>query len=270
MHDRRSRAFDERGHLDRGRAALVDDEVSMQLRDDGSPLTGALEAGGLDQPSRRVSRRVHEDAPAVLGLDGLSLIALPGQLRHQALGLLPIATLELDRRIDDKRAAERAISKGRRAIPELQVVHAPRAPVRAGLESARGHQDLAQLMAPAAGVLIDRSAHRARHADRELEAAQAGVGGDPRQSHHLHARTRPDARAVNLVFAVDDANDEPLDPRVRDEQVGARPEQEMWDGAHACWPSRRNIRRGRRCRTTCASRAARPCARLAARAARRG
>src|SRR5712692_9944872 len=77
MHDRGSRALDERGYLDGRRAAFVDDEISMQLRDDRHALACAFEAGRLDQPPRRVSRRVHEHAPAVLRLDGLSLVPLP-------------------------------------------------------------------------------------------------------------------------------------------------------------------------------------------------
>src|SRR5260370_25579083 len=94
------------------------------------------------------------------------------------------------------------ISQCRCAVAELEVFQAPRALVGAGLEPPCLEEDLAQLLAPAAGVLIDGSADRAWHADRELEATQSRVGNDPREPHHLQTRTGANPSALDFVGAV--------------------------------------------------------------------
>src|SRR5260370_18475728 len=96
------------------------------------------------------------------------------------------------------------ISQCRCAVAELEVFQAPRALVGAGLKPPCLDEDLAQLLAPAAGVLIDGSADGARHADRELEAAQSRVGNDPREPHHLQARTAANPTPLHFVVTVDD------------------------------------------------------------------
>src|ERR1700736_261904 len=232
-HDLGPSMLDERGNIGRRRGPLVHDEVSVELGDDGGAAPRALQSGGLDEPSRRVTRWVLKNAPAVLGLDGLRQVALVGELRHQALCLLPIATLELDGGVDDERAVERPVAKRRRSIPQLQIFAAPRAHVRARLKAACLDENLAQLFAPTTGVLIDRAADRAGNADGELEAAQAGGGRDARESHHLQAGAGSDAGAVDLVVGVHNAYYETFDSRARDDNVGPGPEQQVRDATQA-------------------------------------
>src|SRR5260370_16952501 len=93
---------------------------------------------------------------------------------------------------------KRAVSQRRCAVAELEVFQAPRALVGAWLEPPCLDEDLAQLLAPAAGVLIDGSADGARHADRELEAAQSRLGNHPPQPHHLQARPRPNPSPLHF------------------------------------------------------------------------
>src|SRR5207247_4598072 len=99
----------------------------------------------------------------------------------------------------------RTVAKGGRAVTELELCGRPRLTTGAGHVPARLDQDLAQLLAPAPGVLIDSAAHRPGHADRELEAAQTRVGDDARESHHLQTGGRPHARPFDDVFAGDHA-----------------------------------------------------------------
>ncbi len=126
---------------------------------------------------------------------------------------------------------KRAVSKRRCAVAELKVFRAPRAPVGARLEPPCLDEDLAQLLAPAACVLVDGSADCARHADCELEAAQSGVGHYPRKPHHLQARSGAYPSALDFVVAVDDPNDQALYACVRNEQVRARAEQQVGDSS---------------------------------------
>ncbi len=128
---------------------------------------------------------------------------------------------------------QRAVAQRRCAIAKSEVFHAPGPPVGAGLESAGFDQDLAKLLAPAAGVLIHRAAHGAGHPDAEFEAAQARIGRDPRESHHLEAGAGTYSSPFDFEVAVDHAHDQPLDAGVGDEQVGARAEQEVRDAAQA-------------------------------------
>src|SRR5260370_1500887 len=126
---------------------------------------------------------------------------------------------------------KRAVSQRRCAVAELEVFQAPRALVGAWLEPPCLDEDLAQLLAPAAGVLMAGSAGVARHADRELEAAQSRVGNDPREPHHLQARTGANPSALDFVVTVDDPNDQALYACVRNEQVRAGAEQQVWDSS---------------------------------------
>src|ERR1700682_1727863 len=103
--------FDETSYVDGGGAAFVDDEISMQRRDDGLALSQSFQSRCLAEPAGGIAMRVFENAAAVLGLDGLRLVAVLGQLGHHPLGLFPIPTLELDRRTDDERALQRAITQ---------------------------------------------------------------------------------------------------------------------------------------------------------------
>src|SRR6202165_2262308 len=194
--------FDEALHVGRRRAALVDDEVAVHGRDDRLSLARALEPGRLHEATRRVARRALEDAAAVLCLDLLRLTALPREPRHQRLGLLPIATLELDRRLDHQPALELSLAQGGGAVAELQVGRLPRRPAAARHEPFDLDKPLAQLLAPAAGVLIDRAPDGARNADCKLEPAQPGVGHDAREPHHLQPRAGSDRPAVDVVLAV--------------------------------------------------------------------
>src|SRR5581483_7248974 len=221
--------LDQRAHVGRLRAALVDDEVAVELADHRMADARALEPGGLDEASRGIARRVLEDAAAVLRLDRLRFIALAGQPRHRLPRLLPIAALELDRRVDDKRALQRAFAQRRGAVAELQVGGRPRLAALAGHEAAGLDQHLAQLLPPAARVLVDGAADGAGHADRELKTAQVGVGRRARDAHHLQPRAGAHARAFDRELAVDDPDDEALDAGVGDEQVGARAQQQMRD-----------------------------------------
>src|SRR5260370_5437384 len=102
---------------------------------------------------------------------------------------------------------KRAVSQRRCAVTELEVFQAPRALVGTGLEPPCLDEDLAQLLAPAAGVLIDGSTDGARHADRELEAAQSRVGNNPREPHHLQARTGATPSALDFLVTVHYPND---------------------------------------------------------------
>src|SRR4029079_12110042 len=65
-HDLGLGPLDEPRDVGGARAALVDDEVAVQLGDHGLALARALESRGLDQPPRRIARRVLEHAAAVL------------------------------------------------------------------------------------------------------------------------------------------------------------------------------------------------------------
>src|SRR5260370_28919199 len=123
---------------------------------------------------------------------------------------------------------KRAVSKRRCAVAELKVFRAPRAPVGAWLEPPCLDEDLAQLLAPAACVLIEGSTDGARHADRELEAAQSRVGNNPREPHHLQARTGANSSALDFVVTVDDPNDQARHACVRNQQVRAAAEQQAW------------------------------------------
>src|SRR5947209_6408702 len=147
-YDLSTRVFDETGDV-RGRgAALVDDEIAVQLGDHCRPVARALQSSRLDEPAGGVPGRVLEDAAAVLGLDRLSFVALVAELRHQTLCLFPIAALELDGRVNDERTVEGSVTKRCASESEPQAVDASRARVRARLEPAHLDQHSAQLRAP--------------------------------------------------------------------------------------------------------------------------
>src|SRR5207247_1745468 len=135
--------LDEPARVDGRRAALVDDEVAVQGGYDGRALAGALQPGGLNQPAGGVSWRVLEDAAAVLGLDRLRLVSLPRQLRHQLLGLLAVATLQLHGRGDDERPLQGAVAQRRGAVAELERGRRPPLAPAARHEALRLDQDLA-------------------------------------------------------------------------------------------------------------------------------
>src|SRR5258708_19935486 len=90
---------------------------------------------------------------------------------------------------------KRAVSKRRCAVAELKVFRAPRTAVGARLEPPCLDEDLAQLLSPAACVLVDGSADGARHADCELEAAQSGATHYPPYPPHLQAPSAPNPPA---------------------------------------------------------------------------
>src|ERR1700674_626123 len=104
------RTLDKTRHVGSGRPSLIDYEVAMQLGDDRCAFTHTLQSGGLYEPPRRIAWRILEHAAAVLGFDRLRLGALLRQLGHQPLGLLPIATLEMDGGLDAERALQGALT----------------------------------------------------------------------------------------------------------------------------------------------------------------
>src|ERR1700736_5522050 len=107
-----ARVLDQTGNVCGRGAALVDDEVAVQVRDHRRAPAGALQSSRLDEPAGRVSGWVLEDAAAVLGLDRLGFVALVGELRHHPFRLFPVAALELDGHFDDERTVEGSVAKG--------------------------------------------------------------------------------------------------------------------------------------------------------------
>src|SRR5438105_5250909 len=161
--DLRHHAFDQMPRVGGGGAALVDDEVAMQLRDHGRAFPRTFQARGLDQPSRRVAGWVLEDASAVLGLDRLRLVALTGEPGHKLPGLLPIATLQLDCGRDHQTALQRAVAQRRGPVAKLERRRRPGLPAFARHETLGLDQNLAELLAPTSRVLVDGAADRARN-----------------------------------------------------------------------------------------------------------
>ena len=208
-------------------SAVVDDEVGVQVADLRPSLPGALQARRLHEPACGVSRRVLEDRAAVLGLDGLGAVALGGQARHLALGGLSVARPQLDGGGGDQGAVQRSLPESRRSVAEPQRLRRPGGPALTRHVALDLDQHLTQLAAPTAGVLVDGAAHAAGDADRKLEADQPGIGRQPGQAHHLQTRARAHARAVDLVLAVDDPQHQAVESGVRDQQVGARAQDQV-------------------------------------------
>src|ERR1700682_5480730 len=63
--------FDETSYIDGGGAAFVDDEISVQRRDEGLALSQSFQSRGLDEPARGIAVGILENAAAVLRFDGL-------------------------------------------------------------------------------------------------------------------------------------------------------------------------------------------------------
>src|SRR5260370_264019 len=136
---------------------------------------------------------------------------------------------EPHRCLHDKRASQLAFAQRRSAVPEMEVCRLPRLCAAARNEALDLHEDLADLPAPAARVLVDGAAYGARHTDRELEAAQVGVGDDAGEPHHLQPRAGTHSSAVDPMLAIHHPNDQAIDATIRDQEVRPRAEQQVRD-----------------------------------------
>src|SRR6266576_2946570 len=119
-------SFDQLLDIARRRPTLVDDEVAVQRRHQRRALASALQPRRLDQPARRISRRVLEHAAAVLGLDRLRLAALSGELGHELLRLFPITPRQVDGGGDHQPAFQVAVTECRRPVAALESRRLPR------------------------------------------------------------------------------------------------------------------------------------------------
>src|SRR5205085_5349095 len=165
------------------RAARVDDEVGVLLRDACAAATKALQPAGLDQARGMIARRVAKDAAGVRQPERLGGDAPRQQLLHDAARGLAVARLEAKPGAGEPLLARRA----RRAVALADIELGARAldpPARA-IDGRDALDDVPGLAAVAAGVHGERAADRTRHAGekfRALELVQC------REARHLRAR----------------------------------------------------------------------------------
>ena len=179
---------DESVHVVGGGPRLGLEEVGVLGRDDRATHPEPLEAGGVDDPPRRVALRVREHRAGV-GPPGL-VGPPPGH------DLVDLGRGLLDRPgRDDELGAGHDVegAEGRSAVPELQLGggQRPCGPAGTQVDDERAAEHGRGVPSVSPRVHAHRAADAAGDPDEELEPTDAGGGRDPRPASAAPPRHLP-------------------------------------------------------------------------------
>jgi hypothetical protein len=192
----------------------------------------ALEAGGLDQLPRGPGTAlalpagatgVLEHAAAARLAERRALLAPAEQLRRLGAEPRRVLRLQVHVGLDDDPVVEPAPPVGERDLPPLEYA-------QIALRVHHGHplDHVGPLAAMAAGVHVDAPPHGPRDAHEPVQAGVPGFRGAPGRQRGGEARTEPPPGPVpyELVQALPKPDDQRVEARVREQDVGPEPERE--------------------------------------------